>query len=226
MTPCGDTCDQQQFQSCNARHRPQNDNGMTHDTKNRPESAESVIGIDPQALSALHQEMLRFARLQLRDIDLAEDVVQESIAAALKSNNFAERVKLKTWVFAILRNKIIDVIRERTRHPVNSFNEDDTDDLDQPFKHNGHWQKDQQPCTWNNPEAHFENAQFWIIFEACLDHLPENPARVFMMREHLGLEVNQICSNLNISESNCWVLLHRARMKLRQCLEKEFMIPG
>ena len=65
-----------------------------------------------------------------------------------------------------------------------------------------------------------------MIFEACLNHLPENPARVFMMREHLGLEVGEICTELAISESNCWVLIHRARMRLRKCLENNFMQLG
>ena len=187
--------------------------------------SDSPAASDAEQISALHDDMLRFARLQLRDYHLAEDAVQDAIAAALKSADYAGRAQLKTWVFAILRNKIVDIIRERCRHPTTSLDQDD-DELEQPFKANGHWQKDQRPASWNNPEASLANDQFWVIFEACLNDLPENPARVFMMREHLGLEVREICSELAISESNCWVLMHRARMRLRKCLEKNFMQRG
>ena len=182
--------------------------------------------LDPEQLSALHDEMLRFATLQLRDKTLAEDAVQEAITAALKSDSGAERASLRTWVFAILRNKIIDVIRERSRHPTQSLIDDDISDLDEQFDERGHWQKEQQPSNWGHPESVLANEQFWPIFEACLNHLPENTARVFMMREHIGLEISEICQELSISESNCWVIMHRARMRLRSCLEKNFLHAG
>jgi RNA polymerase sigma-70 factor (ECF subfamily) len=175
-------------------------------------------------ISALRTQMLRFARLQLRDDHLAEDAVQEAIIAALKSGNFEQRSQLKTWVFAILRHKIIDVIRERGRHPVDTYSEDE--ELDEQFRPDGHWRRDQRPANWHSPEISFANEQFWVIFEACLNNLPENPARVFMMREHLGLEVREICIELSISENNCWVLIHRARMRLRKCLENNFIQQG
>ena len=183
------------------------------------------VDVQAEQISALRDQMLRFARLQLRDDHLAEDAVQEAIAAALKSSDYSERASLKTWVFAILRNKIVDVIRDRSRHPTDSLDQDE-EDLDQQFDHKGHWHKAQRPGDWHNPEASLANEQFWRIFEACLDELPENPARVFMMREHLGLEVAEICTDLSISESNCWVLMHRARMRLRKCLETNFIQRG
>jgi len=188
--------------------------------------ASASAATDGEQIGALRPDMLRFAHLQLRDHHLAEDVVQEAIAAALKATDYAGRAQLKTWVFAILRNKIIDVIRERSRHPVTSLDSDDNAELEQQFKANGHWQKSHQPSDWHNPEASLANEQFWAIFEACLYQLPDNPARVFMMREHLGLEVKEICVELAISESNCWVLIHRARMRLRKCLENNFMQRG
>lgn len=179
--------------------------------------------IDADQLGALRNDMLRFARLQLRDDHLAEDAVHEAIAAALKSGDYRGEAGLKTWVFAILRNKIIDVIRERSRHPTQSLDEDNGELLEQLFKPNGHWRRGHRPDHWSSPEASLDDEQFWRIFEACLAHLPENPARVFMMREHLGLDVAEICSELQISQNNCWVLIHRARMRLRECLEDNFM---
>ena len=83
----------------------------------------------------------------------------------------------------------------------------------------GHWTVEARPGRWADPDASFEQQQFWRVFEACLDHLPAKTARVFMMREILGLETGEICKETGISTSNCWVVLHRARMSLRRCLE-------
>lgn len=179
--------------------------------------------VDAEQISDLRSDMLRFAVLQLRDAHLAEDIVHEAIAAALKSNSFEGRAGLKTWVFSILRNKIVDVIRERSRHPQQSLIDEDGGELDDQFDAHDHWRKDRQPTDWLQPEQMLENEQFWVVFEACLNHLPENTARIFMMREHLGLEVSEICTELSISESNCWVVMHRARMRLRSCLENNFL---
>lgn len=183
---------------------------------NNPEHSEQI--------AAFHQEMLRFAYLQLRDRSLSEDVTQEAITSALERNDYRADGELRSWVFAILRHKIIDCIRERSRHPSTQIEHDEQ--LEQQFKQNGHWHRDNRPADWHNPEDCFSNRQFWLIFETCLSQLPENPARVFMMREHLGLEVREICRELTISESNCWVLMHRARMRLRKCLEINFMQQG
>lgn len=185
-----------------------------------------ATAVDAQQISAFRTDMLRFAQLQLRDPHLAEDVVHEAIAAALKSSSYDGRAQLKTWVFAILRNKIVDVIRERSRHPAEPIIEELEPELESQFKPNGHWLREQRPTAWRDPETSLANDQFWVIFEACLNELAENPARVFMMREHLGLEVKEICQELGISESNCWVLMHRARMRLRKCLENHFTQQG
>ena len=187
------------------------------------EVSDNIQAVDPEQISVLRDEMVRFATLQLRDAHLAEDVVHEAIAAALKSTSYNERASLKTWVFAILRNKIIDVIRERSRHPVESLVDEDVGDLDEQFDDRGHWSKEHKPANWGHPEMVLANEQFWVIFEACLNYLPESTARVFMMREHLGLEIREICNELSISESNCWVIMHRARMRLRMCLEENFL---
>jgi len=178
---------------------------------------------DAEQISDLRQQMIRFATLQLRDPTLAEDVTHDAINAALSPGKFSGKGSLKSWVFAILRNKIIDIIRERSRHPTVSFTEDNDSDLDDQFDEKGHWNKTQKPANWGHPETGFANKQFWTVFEACLTQLPENTARVFMMREHLGLEIKEICDELSISESNCWVIMHRARMRLRMCLENNFI---
>ena len=176
-------------------------------------------------LASLRRDMFKFARLQLRDEASAEDAVQEALAAALSGKQkFNQRAQLKTWVFAILKNKIIDIIRERTRMPgasvvIEEIPEDAYDDL---FNENGFWLEDARPSSWGNPENSFSNQQFWQVFEICLTRLPENTARVFMMREMLGFDTEEICKELAISPTNCWVVLHRARMGLRLCLEERW----
>jgi len=184
---------------------------------------------DPRAVStetliAVRRDMLRFAQLQLRDPHAAEDVVQEAIEAALvNAESFAHRSSLKTWVFAILKNKIVDHIRHRERVvTISSLIEDGGDwdqKLDELFVEGGFWKRESRPATWPDPEASMASTQFWAVFEICLDRLPEQTSRVFMMREFLGFESDEICDTLGLSTSNCHVILHRARMRLRQCLE-------
>ena len=126
-------------------------------------------------------------------------------------------------MFAILRNKIIDVIRQRSRHPTESWDENDNSALDNQFEADGHWKKAHTPVDWGPPDQILASEQFWVIFRVCLDALPQNTARVFMMREHLGLEINEICRELDLSSSNAWVIMHRARMQLRKCLEINYI---
>lgn len=181
--------------------------------------------IDQETLALLRREMLGFARLQLRDAAAAEDAVQEALAAALAgTQQFAGRAALKTWVFAILRHKIVDLIRAKSREVDFSAltpDEGELDDaIDAAFRADGHWQSGAAPKTWGDPEASLRQSQFWDVFDACLNHLPENTARVFMMRNFLELDTDEICRELRISTSNCHVILHRARSALRLCLER------
>ena len=178
-------------------------------------------------LAALRPDLLRFARLQLRDAGAAEDAVQETMLAALQgSQRFESRSSYKTWLIAILRNKIIDIIRGQSREiSATSLADDEAgDDLlaESLFDQRGHWQAAARPGRWGDPEASFEQQQFWKVFEACLDALPAKTARIFMMREFLGFETEEICKETGISSSNCWVVLHRARMGLRTCLETQW----
>ncbi len=182
--------------------------------------AREALG-DPTFLAGLRRDLLRFAELQLRDRAAAEDAVQEALAAALSGQDrFAGQAALKTWIFAILKNKIIDHLRQRQRfvevaHETSEAN-DDTE---------GHWNPEERPQAWGDPEATFAQQQFWVVFEACLTRLPENTARVFMMREFLGLDTPGICRELDMTTSNCHVVLHRARMGLRLCLEQRWFAP-
>lgn len=183
-------------------------------------SADSLA--DPVYLQSLREQMVKFASLQLGDLHLAEDAVQEALIGALRNaDSFGARSALKTWVFAILKNKIADQLRRRQRNPelsASALFEDDAG-LDALFDVKGFWQRDERPVRWDNPEGAFRQEEFWTVFEVCLDHMPPRQARVFMMREFIELESDEICASLGLSVSNLHVTLHRARLRLRECLE-------
>lgn len=192
--------------------------------------AEATL-IDNDFIAAVRRDMLKFAQLQLRDAALAEDAVQEALAAALVGErSFSGHSALKTWVFGILRNKIVDLIRRNSRTTNISALGDDEREMDQAFdmlfKANDHWQTANRPGDWGNPEESLRESQFWEVFETCLNHLPENTARVFMMREFLEFDTAEVCRELEISVGNCNVILHRARNGLRRCLEDSWFAPG
>ncbi|WP_237058944.1 RNA polymerase factor sigma-70 [Microbulbifer sediminum] len=185
---------------------------------------------DPVYLEELRHQMQRFATLQLGDPHLAEDAVQEALVGALKNaRSFGGRSALKTWVFAILKNKIADVLRQRSRYvEADSLLRADAEesDLDELFNKRGHWRAEERPAKWADPEAAVDDREFWRIFEACLDHLPGRQARVFMMREFIELESHEICAAVEITVSNLNVTLHRARLRLRECLENNWFARG
>jgi RNA polymerase sigma-70 factor (ECF subfamily) len=171
-------------------------------------------------LQAARPYLLRYATFQLRDPALAEDVVQETLLAALDNpSQFSGRSAFRTWLVGILRHKIIDVIRKHSREQSLdvSGGASDADALDEMFEPDGHWRD--FPSDWGNPEECFENKKFWEIFERCLEAMPARTARAFMMREVMELSSEDICKELAIAPTNLWVLLHRARLSLRGCLE-------
>lgn len=181
--------------------------------------------LNDAALAQLRENLLRFATLQLRNREVAEDVVQDTILAALAaSERFDHRASVKTWVFSILKNKIVDVFRDRWNKNRVQLAEatGDEADFDVLFKENDGWQRSEMPSRWGDPEQTFSDKQFWKVFEACTSKMPEATARVFFMRELLGLETDEICKELGITTSNCWVILHRARMSLRLCLQQRW----
>jgi RNA polymerase sigma-70 factor (ECF subfamily) len=169
-------------------------------------------------VEALRPQLLRYARSQLRNDAWAEDAVSDTLLAALeKPQSFGGQSQLKTWLVGILKHKVIDQLRRHCREATVLTSDDDADLDETLFDSQDHWRE--APPDWGNPEGHLGQRQFFEVLEACMDQLPSTQGRVFMMREWLELETDEICKELSITATNLWVLLHRARLRLRECLQ-------
>ena len=165
--------------------------------------------------------LLRYASLQLRDAGAAEDAVQDTLMAAIEgADRFSGKSSVKTWLTGILKHKIIDHIRRQSREqPLLAGDNDrsEADVVDALFLDDGHWRA--PPSHWGDPDKALENKAFMAVFEQCARNLPKKTAHAFMMREVMALDTGEICQELDVTSTHCWVLLHRARLSLRECLE-------
>ncbi len=180
---------------------------------------------DPERWVDAHGDYLfKFALARLRDPAKAEDAVQETFLAALKGGKtFQGRSAEKSWLVGILKNKIYDHYRkagrETTFTDLEFYSDEESDRFVPDGLAQGGWIHERGPLEWPEPGASLDNEAFWKTFRDCAGKLPKNVAAVFTMREVDDVASKEICALLNISESNLWVMLHRARMALRRCLE-------
>ena len=183
-------------------------------------SASPPIDIDD--LETHRQSLFKFAMLQLRNETHAEDCVQETMVAAIQgAARFAGGSSPRTWLIGILKHKIIDHFRKASREEqLNPEGEETFDEFDGLFKEDGHFID--PPAAWANPEAALNQSEFFAVMERCMEALPKNTARVFVLREVMGTDTDAICTELSITSNNCWVLLYRARMALRECLQQRW----
>ena len=181
--------------------------------------------LDAKDLDQHRPQLLKYAMLQLRNRAQAEDAVQEAMVAAIRGvETFAGGSSVRTWLIGILKHKIIDSIRKSSREQSLDQYESSPDDLDAMFKPDGHYAD--KPADWGNPEEALSRRRFFTALEHCMASLPKMTAQAFAMREVMGMETAEICANLRITTSNCWVLLHRARMRLRECLQRRWIGAG
>lgn len=169
--------------------------------------------------------LFRFALLRVREPVVAEDLVQETLLAALKGfEKFQGRGAERTWLIGIMKHKIADHFRRAQREvltrPVTDwFTEDEFFDTS-----DGEWNSAHAPVDWQaSPAQVVERISFWKAFNDCLAHMPARTASAFTLREVDGLQSEAICRMLGISLNNLWVMLHRARMRLRDCLETNWL---
>ena len=168
--------------------------------------------------------LLRFARLQLRNDAWADDAVSETLLAALaKPQSFGNRSHLKTWLVGILKHKVIDILRKQVREVSwlgidgNGGEDNESDELDRlNFKVDGHF--NDMPCEWGNPHESLQQQQFFAVLNACIERLPPAQGRLFLMREWLEMSSEDVCKELTLTPTNLYVQLHRARLRLQECL--------
>lgn len=166
--------------------------------------------------------LFRFAHSRIRDSGVAEDLVQETFLSALRARNtFDGRSAERTWLIGILKHKIVDYIRKQSRElPVDNI-ESLADFADEFFNDKGRWKVG--PVKWAvDPTKLYEQKEFLEIFYRCLSKLTDRMSKAFTLREMDGLSTEEICKVLKITATNCWVLLYRARMEMRRCLEVDW----
>jgi len=190
----------------------------------KPASEGSLL--DPDRWVDEYGEFLfKHALLRLRDPATAEDMVQETLLAAFRSgNSFAGKANAKSWLIGILKHKICDYYRAASRESsftdLGFYADEESGRFISHGPFEGGWIHELGPVEWPaDPGAALDNEVFWKTFHDCASKLPAKIAAVFALREFDGMESKEICSTLGITEKNLWVMLHRARMALRRCLE-------
>lgn len=184
---------------------------------------ETTVKLDPEGWVDRHGDVLyRFALARLRNGDLAENAVQEALLAAFEArDSFSGRSSERTWLVGILKRKVFDHFRKASRErPV-----EDVDSLQGPaedlFDSKGRWKVG--PSDWGSAtDSSTQRAEFWEVLSECMKGMPDRLAKVFMLREIDGLEGSEVCKVLSVTETNLWVMMHRARARLRKCLEENW----
>ncbi len=163
--------------------------------------------------------LYRFARARVRDSFTAEDLVQETLLAAYRSRkNFSGRSTLKTWLIGILRHKIVDYYRKQKHEQVEENPDDFVYGSDDMFDAREKWKV--KPGAWGkDPENEYERKELMTMIHACLDEMPNKMSQAITLRELQGVSTNELCELFQTGKNNCWVILYRARMLLRRCLE-------
>ncbi len=190
---------------------------------------EQYPAADPDRWVDEHGDYLyRHALIRVRTPEIAQDLVQDTFLAAICGRDkFAGRSSEKSWLCGILRNKIMDHYRRLGRET--SFTDMDflSGEVDEKFVADGGWSHSRGPKEWKpQVDVIMHRAEFWMTLRACMSKLPDRVADVFMLREMEEISSREICEMLSITESNLWVMLHRARMALRECLEINWFKKG
>ena len=197
------------------------------------ESADQTPAIDPGQWVDEHGDYLfRYAIVRLRDESLAEDCVQEALLSAMQAlGSYSGRSTERTWLTGILKHKIIDHFRKHSREVPLDPAETDLSEFDPLFQRDDeftdHWNDYLSPRIWlRSPDEALQEGEFFGVLHNCMSKLPERVASVFSLREMNGLETDEICEILSLSSNNFWVMMHRARMALRRCIEINWFMKG
>ncbi len=199
---------------------------MTGELKESGAAQRHSRATDPTDWVDAHGDYLyRYALARVRDTSLAEDLVQETLLAALQSRDaYAGRSAERTWLTGILKHKLVDHFRRASRLVYPAQVEGEEFEHEELFRREGEWKDHfdptRAPVEWRTgPEELLEQGEFWEVLGKCLSPLPARVAGAFTLREMEGMPSEEICEVLGVTVNNLWVMLHRARMHLRRCLE-------
>ncbi len=188
--------------------------------------APDSVSRDPSEWVDFHGDALyRFAILRVKDPNIAEDLVQETFLSALQAvDRFKGTSSVRTWLIGILKHKIIDFFRKSVKEiPASDLTLWEEEDDREFFDQEGHWKRPLKEWE-NSPEELVESKEFWKAFHSCLSKLPEAHRRAFALKEIDGIESEKICKVLSVTSTNLWVMLHRARSRLRKCLDANWFM--
>lgn len=189
--------------------------------------SKTEVAKNPEEWVDLYGDTLyRMALSTVRDPAIAEELVQETFLGALRSRkNFQKRSSERTWLIAILKHKIVDHFRAKYKQQHLEFKDEiSSETADAHFDGRGEWTL--KPGKWTaDPTKLYEQKEFFEVLSMCLDKLSPRMAKAFMLREFDGLDTEELCKVLDISATNSWVMLHRARVSLRDCLEQNWFHP-
>ena len=183
------------------------------------DSTTLIHKLDPNKWIDNYSDYLyNYAIVRVNNHDLTKDLVQETFFAGLKSaKNFEGKSTERTWLISILKRKIIDYYRKinskkgQAEVRVNFHEDGDSE---------GNWIEERVPQSWDNEaEKKIETVELHQQIDECIDYLPEKYAMVFRMKTIQEMDTDDICKELDITASNLWVIIHRARTQLRRCLE-------
>jgi RNA polymerase sigma-70 factor (ECF subfamily) len=189
----------------------------------------NIEGLKPEKWVELYADYLyNFAYFRVNKEELAQDLVQDTFLSALKAiDTYKGEASEKTWLVSILKNKIIDHYKKastRNESPL-QLPSYETPSLDYFFnkEKNGHWQSESKPKDWGGQDTTYDTKEFYKILESCLGKLPEKWKGVFTMSLLEDADAKLVCKEFNLSSSNFWVIIHRAKLQVRACLEKNWL---
>jgi RNA polymerase sigma-70 factor (ECF subfamily) len=206
-----------------APHFPEQAMRRTTDQKEDPQGAPASVSTPADWVDRHGDVLYRMALLRVGNAQVAEDLVQDTFLAALKTPaSFEGRSSERTWLAAILKRKIIDHYRQSWRMVdfPDAGNADLVPDFFTEGERKGSWKPESAPSDWGrDPEVSLENKELRSVLVCCINNLPARMAAVFALREMDGWSTDDICKEFSITPSNLWVVLHRARAQLRRCLD-------
>lgn len=195
---------------------------MSADQNQVSKGAENLI-LAPQLWVDNYADFLyKYAVVRVNDDEIAKDLLQETFFAALKGiSNFKGESSERTWLVAILKHKIIDHYRKTANlrsKSVSSATENEFFEED-----NGHWNKEKRPADFSPVTDELQQKEFTAVLKNCIKKMPALWSAVFTMKHIDEEETEDILKQLSISSANFWVIIHRSKLNLRACLQKNWL---